>query len=115
MRGVAVTLAVAGLLAATASTLPARTVEDRIRQALGLEGHFESISLLENRARRIDLDFAIDGRMDDPRFSLSEDIASSVAEAIASRVGEGLGQLLRGAAAGGGRRSIDAIRGLLGR
>ncbi len=74
-----------------------------------------AIALLENRARRIELDFVIDGRLDDPRFSLSEDIASSVAAAIAARAGEGLGQLLRGAAAERGARAIDTIRGLLGR
>ncbi|MCX7229133.1 MAG: DUF748 domain-containing protein [Burkholderiales bacterium] len=67
------------------------------------------IALLEDRARRIELDFTIDGRLDDPRFSLSEDIASRAAAAIAARVGDGLGQLLRGA------RAIDALRGLLGR
>jgi hypothetical protein len=115
MRAVAVTLAVMGLLVATAWTLAARTVECRIRQGLGPESHFESISLLENRARRIELDVAIDGRMDDPRVSLSEDIASSVAAALASRGGEVVGQLLRGAASGGGARAIDTIRGRLGR
>jgi hypothetical protein len=47
-----------------------------------------AIVLLGERTRPIELDFVIDGRPDDPRFSLSEDIAS---------------------------RSIDALRGLLGR
>ena len=47
-----------------------------------------AIAFLEDRASPIELDFVIDGRMDDPRFALSEDIAS---------------------------RAIDALRGLLGR
>ncbi len=74
-----------------------------------------AIALLEDRARRFELEFAIDGRLDDPRFSLSEDIASRAAAAIAARVGDSLGELLRGAAAERGARAIDTIRGLLGR
>ncbi|RPH42292.1 MAG: DUF748 domain-containing protein [Burkholderiales bacterium] len=88
------------------------------RGGLGDLSRDAAVALLEDRAGRIELDFVIDGRLDDPRFSLSEDIASRAAATIASRVGGGLGELLRGLGGAGGTagdRAIDVIRGLLGR
>jgi hypothetical protein len=76
------------------------------------------LALLKNRAGRIELDFVLDGRLDDPRFSLSEDLAVRVAAGLAESLGVGLGDLARGVG-GAGQRAIDAatgaIRGLLGR
>ncbi|HMS81578.1 MAG TPA: DUF748 domain-containing protein, partial [Burkholderiaceae bacterium] len=76
------------------------------------------LALLKDRAARIELDFVLEGRLDDPRFSLSEDLATRVAAALAERLGIGLGGLVRGVG-GAGRDAIDAatgaIRGLLGR
>ncbi len=76
------------------------------------------LALLKGRAGRIELDFVLEGRLDDPRFSLSEDLAVRVAAGLAEALGVGLGDLVRGVG-GAGQRAIDAaagaIRGLLGR
>jgi hypothetical protein len=76
------------------------------------------LALLKNRAGRIELDFMLDGRLDDPRFSLSEDLAVRVAAGLAESLGVGLGDIARGVG-GAGQRAIDAasgaLRGLLGR
>jgi hypothetical protein len=76
------------------------------------------LALLKDRAGRIELDFVLEGRLDDPRFSLSEDLAIRVAAGLADALGVGLGDLVRGLG-GAGQRAIDAatgaIRGLLGR
>jgi hypothetical protein len=69
-------------------------------------------------AAGLELAFVLGGRLDDPRFSLSEDPAVRVAAGLAERLGVGLGDPARGVG-GAGRRVIDAasgaLRGLLGR
>jgi hypothetical protein len=85
------------------------------RGGLGDLSRDAAVALLKDRADRIELEFVIDGRLDDPRFSLSDDIAVQAASAIASKLGTGLGDLLRGTAGAAGDRALGAIRGLLGR
>ena len=85
------------------------------RGGLGDLSRDAAVALLKDRADRIELEFVIDGRLDDPRFSLSDDIAAQAASAIVSKLGSGLGDLLRGTAGSAGDRALGAIRGLLGR
>jgi hypothetical protein len=85
------------------------------RGGLGDLSRDAAVALLKDRADRIEFEFVIDGRLDDPRFSLSDDIAAQAASAIVSKLGTGLGDLLRGTAAAAGDRALGAIRGLLGR
>jgi hypothetical protein len=72
------------------------------------------VRLLENRAGRIELAFTLDGRLDDPRFSVSEDLVARATAALVDRLGGSIGDVLRDAG-GGGRRAVDALRGLFGR
>jgi hypothetical protein len=76
------------------------------------------LGLLEDRQGRIRIDFVLEGRLDDPRFSISEDLAVRAAAAVAESLGISLEGLVRGAG-GVGRKgtdaALDAIRGLLGR
>jgi hypothetical protein len=85
------------------------------RGGLGDLSRDAAVALLKDRADRIEFEFVIDGRLDDPRFSLSDDIAAQAASAIVSKLGSGLGDLLRGTAGAAGDRALGAIRGLLGR
>jgi hypothetical protein len=75
-------------------------------------------ALLADRQGRIPLDFVLQGSLDDPRFSLSEELSMRLAASLADRLGLRLDGLVRGAG-GAGRQALDAaagaIRGLLGR
>jgi hypothetical protein len=76
------------------------------------------LALLKDRQGRIRVDFVLQGRLDDPRFSISEDLAVRAAASIAASLGISLEGLVRGVG-GAGRKgadaAVDVIRGLLGR
>lgn len=76
---------------------------DPVRQA--------AVALLQDRGGRIEFGFTVEGRLDDPSFSLTEDVAGRIASALAERVGGGLG--------GAGREALEsaagALRGLIRR
>jgi hypothetical protein len=76
------------------------------------------LAMLRDSQGAIRLDFVLQGRLDDPRFSLSEDLAVRLAAAIAQSLGIGLGGLARDVG-GAGQKAIDAatgaLRGLFGR
>ncbi len=83
------------------------------------------IALLQDGRRRIELDFVLQGQLDDPRFSISEDLAIRAATSLASTLGISVEGLVRGLggvgqkageASGGAARDLGAaLRGLLGR
>lgn len=72
------------------------------------------LRLMADRAGRIQLDFVLQGRLDDPSFSLSEDLATRVSAAIAGSLGIGVEGVVRGAEAAG-QKAIDAATGALRR
>ena len=61
---------------------------------------------LRARGERITLDFSLDGRVDDPAFSLREAIATRVAVALASELGVSVGGLV-GGTLGIGREALE--------
>jgi hypothetical protein len=72
------------------------------------------LRLMADRAGRIQLDFVLQGRLDDPSFSLSEDLATRATAAIAGSLGIGVEGIVRGAE-GAGQKAIDAATGALRR
>jgi hypothetical protein len=72
------------------------------------------LRLMADRAGRIQLDFVLQGRLDDPSFSLSEDLATRATAAIVGSLGIGVEDLVRGAEAAG-QNAIDAAAGALRR
>jgi hypothetical protein len=87
-------------------TLTLRQVE------LGKSGHFAGIpqrAVLAAMSRddRIEVQFTLAGRLDDPNFSLNEDFATRVTSALAEKLGVSVGGVVEGV---GG-----VIKGLLGR
>ena len=56
---------------------------------------------------RIDLDFTLEGRLDDPNFSLNENVATKIASGLAESLGVSVGGVLQGVG--------DVIKGLFGR
>jgi hypothetical protein len=61
---------------------------------------------LRARGGRIELDFTLDGRLDDPRFSLREAISTRVAVALAEELGVSVGGLV-GGTLGLGREALE--------
>ena len=59
------------------------------------------------REGRIEVDFVLEGRLDDPRFSLNDTLALRMAASLAERLGVSLGGVVEGV---GGM-----IKGLFGR
>jgi hypothetical protein len=59
------------------------------------------------RNDRIELDFTLEGRLDDPSFSLNESLSIRVASALAQKLGVSVGGVVEGV---GG-----LIKGLFGR
>jgi hypothetical protein len=80
--------------------------------------HGALLALLKDRNDRIELPFRLDGRIDDPRFSVGDEIVARAATSLAARLGGGLDGLARDAR-GAGRAAIEgateALRGLFGR
>ncbi|HWP17830.1 MAG TPA: DUF748 domain-containing protein [Burkholderiaceae bacterium] len=60
-----------------------------------------------SRNGRIDLDFTLEGRLDDPSFSLNESFATKVASGLAESLGVSVGGVVQGVG--------DVIKGLFGR
>ncbi|OYW33487.1 MAG: hypothetical protein B7Z51_01285 [Methyloversatilis sp. 12-65-5] len=54
------------------------------------------VGLMKDREERIHVDFTLEGRIDDPSFSLNEGFATRVTGAVAESVGVSLGGLVRG-------------------
>ena len=83
------------------------------------------IALFRDGRGRIELDFVLQGQLDDPRFSVSEDLAIRAATSLAAALGISLEGVVRGLggvgqksgdAAGEAARSLgSALRGLFGR
>jgi len=59
------------------------------------------VGLMKDRDERISVDFTLEGRIDDPSFSLNEGFATRVTGAIAESVGVSLGGLVRGVGSAG--------------
>jgi hypothetical protein len=79
---------------------------------LGKSGHFAGIPqravlAAMSRDNRIEVQFTLAGRLDDPNFSLNEDFATRIASALAEKLGVSVGGVVEGV---GG-----VIKGLLGR
>lgn len=56
---------------------------------------------------RIELDFTLDGRLDDPNFSLNENLATKIASGLAESLGVSVGGVVQGVG--------EVIKGLFGR
>lgn len=72
------------------------------------------VAALKNRQGQITVDFTLEGRLDDPRFSLNENLAMRVAAGVAEGLGislEGIGRGVGGATEGLG----GVVRKLFGR
>lgn len=54
------------------------------------------VTALQAKGGRIALEFSLDGRVDDPRFSLNETFSTRVAVALAKELGLGVGGLVEG-------------------
>lgn len=54
------------------------------------------VGLMKDRNERISVDFTLEGRIDDPKFSLNEGFATRVTSAMAESLGVSLGGLVRG-------------------
>jgi hypothetical protein len=67
-----------------------------------------AVALLKNRRGRIDIDFELDGNLDDPRFSLNEQMLTKVGTALA----ETLGVSIEGLARGGVGTGSNVMHGL---
>jgi hypothetical protein len=59
------------------------------------------IGLLKDRNQRISVDFTLQGRLDDPAFSLNEGFSTRVATSVAESLGVSLGGLVRGVGSAG--------------
>ncbi|MEI7447648.1 MAG: DUF748 domain-containing protein, partial [Burkholderiales bacterium] len=70
-----------------------------------------AVALLEDRGDRIEFGFTLEGRLDDPAFSLTDDVGARIAAALADKVGAGLGEAGREAL----DRAAGVLRGLIGR
>lgn len=62
---------------------------------------------MSKRDGRIEVSFTLAGRLDDPNFSLNEDLATRVASALAQTLGVSVGGVVEGVG--------SVIKGLLGR
>lgn len=72
------------------------------------------LGALANNKGQIRMNFTLEGRLDDPKFSLNETIATRVAAGIAGTLGVSIEGLARGV--GDAARGVgDTIRGLFGR
>jgi hypothetical protein len=74
-------------------------------RVLGVPGGL-LLAAMRARGGRIALDFSLDGRVDDPAFSLDEAIATRVAVALAEELGVSVGGLVEGTL-GLGREALD--------
>lgn len=61
------------------------------------------LALMKDGRDRITLKFSLSGRLDDPRFSLSEDLAARVAASLAQQLGVSFEGVVRGLGGAGGR------------
>jgi hypothetical protein len=59
------------------------------------------VGLLKDRNQRISVDFTLQGRLDDPAFSLNEGFSTRVATSVAESLGVSLGGLVRGVGSAG--------------
>jgi hypothetical protein len=60
------------------------------------------VGLLKDGNERISVDFTLEGRLDDPAFSLNEGFSRRVAASVADSLGVSLGGLVRGVGSAGG-------------
>ncbi|MCL4745232.1 MAG: DUF748 domain-containing protein [Burkholderiaceae bacterium] len=83
------------------------------------------LALMKDGRDRITVNFSLHGSLDDPRFSISEDLAVRVAAALAKELGVSFEGVVRGLGGAGGRSAEaageaakalgSALRGLFGR
>lgn len=66
------------------------------------------VGLMKDRDGRITADFTLEGRLDDPSFSLNEGLASRMASGVAESLGVSLGGLARGVGSAG----ASAVKGV---
>ena len=65
------------------------------------------LSAMSKRDGRVEVHFTLAGRLDDPNFSLNENITTRVASALAQTLGVSMGGVVEGVG--------SVIKGLLGR
>lgn len=66
------------------------------------------VGLMKDRDGRISVDFTLEGRIDDPKFSLNEGFATRVTSSVAESLGVSLGGLVRGV----GEAGSSAVKGV---
>ena len=66
----------------------------------------QALASFASKNERIDLDFTLEGRLDDPSFSLNENLATRVAAALAAKLGVSVGGVVEGVG--------SVVRGLFG-
>lgn len=72
------------------------------------------LAALRNNQGQIRMNFTLEGRLDDPKFSLNESFATRVGAGVAQTLGVSIEGLARGV--GGAARGVgDTLRGLFGR
>jgi hypothetical protein len=59
------------------------------------------VGMLKDKDERISIDFTLEGRLDDPTFSLNEGLATRVASSLADSLGVSFGGLVRGVGSAG--------------
>lgn len=59
------------------------------------------VGMLKDKDERIGIDFTLEGRLDDPEFSLNEGLATRVASSLADSLGVSFGGLVRGVGSAG--------------
>lgn len=72
------------------------------------------IGLLKDRDQRISVDFTLQGRLDDPAFSLNEGFSTRVATSVAESLGVSLGGLVRGVGSAGSS-IVKGVGGAVGK
>ena len=72
------------------------------------------VNALKNRKDQITMRFTLEGNLNDPKFSLNEDLAHRIGAGVADSLGVSIEGLARGV--GGATKGIgDSIRGLFGK
>lgn len=88
------------------------TLIDLQLESSGLLGTFagvprQAVIASMSKNDRLELDFTLEGRLDDPKFSLNENLAIQVAAGLATALGVSVGGMVEGVG--------DVIKGLFGR
>ena len=88
------------------------TLIDLQLESAGVLGTFagvprQAVIAAMSKDQRLELDFTLEGRLDDPKFSLNENLAMQVASGLASALGVSVGGVVEGVG--------NVVKGLFGR